>query len=69
MNPLSSSLFAPLLLFLCVVFLRESEISDEFRVHAFQGNLFGDVGFLDTVPVSLLVLVMIRVILTLGHGG
>ena len=51
------------------MFLREPQISDEFRVHAFQSNLFGNVRLLDTVSVSFLVLIMIRMILALGHGG
>ena len=70
-TPSSSSsvyLFAPLLL-LRIVFFGEPQISDEFRVHAFESNLFGHVGLLDTITVSFPVLIMIRVILALGHGG
>ena len=51
------------------MFLGEPQISDEFRVHAFQSNLLGHVRLLDTVTVSFLVLIVIRVILALGHGG
>ena len=65
----SVSLFAPLLLLLRIVFFGEPQISDEFRVHAFESNLFGHVGLLDTITVSFPVLIMIRVILALGHGG
>jgi len=49
------------------MFLGVLQVSDEFRVHAFEGDLLWDIGFLDTISVSFTTLVVSGMILTLGH--